>query len=73
MGSDTWRLCNANYVSISCQNGAIGAILSVMALHKRYIVPYGVYLSDGVFAILRNMPIRPEQINLATSVNVLLI
>ncbi len=37
MGSDTWRLCNANYDSISCQNGAIGAILSEMASHKRYL------------------------------------
>ncbi len=37
------------------------------------IVPYGVYLSDGVFAILRNVHIRPEQINLTSSVNVLFI
>ena len=37
------------------------------------IVPYGVYLSDGVFAILRNVHIGPEQINFTSSVNVLLI
>ena len=55
MGSNTWRLCNANYECVSCQNGAIGVILSEMALHSdnasACLVPLGMIIDEAGTAL----------------------
>ncbi len=66
--------CRCNTLTGDFSDTLLGDFIVPLTLETiNGIVPYGVYLSDDVFAILRNVHIGPEQINLTSSVNVLFI